>query len=66
MIAKITGLVALAAVATATNVGGACVPNPGTTTPPTSVPTTTTTKDNCSTRTICLDYVNECGMWYGG
>ncbi|KAF9879815.1 hypothetical protein CkaCkLH20_02626 [Colletotrichum karsti] len=22
--------------------------------------------DNCNTRTICIDYVNECGQWYGG
>jgi hypothetical protein len=23
-------------------------------------------KDDCRTRIICIDYVNECGMWYGG
>lgn len=22
--------------------------------------------DNCSTRSVCADYVNECGIWYGG
>ncbi|KAK6219048.1 hypothetical protein LQW54_002550 [Pestalotiopsis sp. IQ-011] len=22
--------------------------------------------DNCSTRSLCADYVNECGIWYGG
>ncbi|ETS80022.1 hypothetical protein PFICI_07551 [Pestalotiopsis fici W106-1] len=22
--------------------------------------------DNCSTRTVCADYINECGIWYGG
>ncbi|KAF6841808.1 hypothetical protein CMUS01_03477 [Colletotrichum musicola] len=21
---------------------------------------------NCSSRTVCVDYVNECGQWYGG
>lgn len=24
------------------------------------------TADNCSTRTVCADYVNDCGIWYGG
>ncbi|KAG6014113.1 hypothetical protein E4U54_005808 [Claviceps lovelessii] len=39
-------------------------------TTPVQLPTgglpTPTSKDNCSTRTVCVDYVNECGMWYGG
>ncbi|KAF6808119.1 hypothetical protein CSOJ01_07725 [Colletotrichum sojae] len=21
---------------------------------------------NCSSRTVCVDYVNDCGQWYGG
>ncbi|KAH6685339.1 hypothetical protein F5X68DRAFT_262593 [Plectosphaerella plurivora] len=47
-----------------------CKPYPSFTAPPcptssTSAPVPTTT-DNCSTRTICADYVNECGMAYGG
>ena len=25
-----------------------------------------TTSDDCSTRTVCADYINECGMMYGG
>ncbi|OAA71344.1 hypothetical protein ISF_01895 [Cordyceps fumosorosea ARSEF 2679] len=70
MIAKITALVALAALATANGKhGGACTIKtitPTTTKPPTTRPTTSTTKDDCSTRTVCLDYVNECGIWYGG
>ncbi|KAH7634213.1 hypothetical protein B0T09DRAFT_378108 [Sordaria sp. MPI-SDFR-AT-0083] len=24
------------------------------------------TKDNCSTRTVCIDYVDSCGQTYGG
>ncbi|KAK1774134.1 hypothetical protein QBC45DRAFT_53133 [Copromyces sp. CBS 386.78] len=24
------------------------------------------TKDNCSTRTVCIDYVDNCGQTYGG
>ena len=35
-------------------------------TPPPPVTYTTITVDNCSTRTVCIDYVNECGIWYGG
>lgn len=44
-----------------------------------SVTTTTTTSagvvtappkpassGDCKTRTVCIDYVNECGRWYGG
>lgn len=22
--------------------------------------------DNCITRTVCADYINDCGVWYGG
>ncbi|OHF01352.1 hypothetical protein CORC01_03385 [Colletotrichum orchidophilum] len=25
-----------------------------------------TSSDNCSTRSVCVDYINECGQWYGG
>ncbi|WQF77618.1 hypothetical protein CDEST_02632 [Colletotrichum destructivum] len=25
-----------------------------------------TTSENCSSRTICVDYINECGQMYGG
>ena len=49
-------------------------PTPTWTTPAcpttTSKWTTSTRKpssaDNCSTRTVCADYVNACGQWYGG
>ncbi|KAJ2904726.1 uncharacterized protein MKZ38_007344 [Zalerion maritima] len=54
-----------------------CTPWPTFTPPPcnetstaASAPTTTlsstTTGDDCSGMTVCADYVNECGMWYGG
>lgn len=67
MMTKIFALVALATLARGHNEnhGGACTIK--TITPTTAnPPTTTPTPDNCSTRTICLDYVNECGIWYGG
>lgn len=28
--------------------------------------TKTSTKDNCSTRTVCIDYIDKCGQTYGG
>ncbi|KAM3509363.1 hypothetical protein MY11210_006362 [Beauveria gryllotalpidicola] len=66
MMTKISALVALAALAGANkNHGGACIPKTITTST-VNPPTTTPTPDNCSTRTVCLDYVNECGIWYGG
>lgn len=27
---------------------------------------TKTSKDNCSTRTVCIDYIDKCGQTYGG
>ena len=40
---------------------------PGTTVYDPPPPTTTpSTSDSCSTQTVCADYVNECGQWYGG
>lgn len=27
---------------------------------------TPTSSSNCSTRTVCADYINECGLMYGG
>jgi hypothetical protein len=49
-------------------------PPPPAYTPPTTTrpdgpgckPPRPTSTDNCSTRTVCADYVNECGMMYGG
>ncbi|KAJ6787385.1 hypothetical protein PWT90_08599 [Aphanocladium album] len=67
MMTKVSAAIAFAALAQATqDHGGACsvVTITGTATIPTT--TTTATDDNCSTRTICIDAVNECGMWYGG
>ncbi|KAF7540171.1 hypothetical protein G7054_g1589 [Neopestalotiopsis clavispora] len=29
-------------------------------------PTPSISADNCSTRSVCADYINECGIWYGG
>ncbi|KAM0813317.1 hypothetical protein AB5N19_13310 [Seiridium cardinale] len=26
----------------------------------------TTSTENCSTRTVCADYINDCSVWYGG
>lgn len=64
MMTKVSALLALAALARATDDhGGACTV---VTITPTPTPTPTTTEDNCSTRTVCVDLVNECGMWYGG
>ncbi|KAL0938891.1 uncharacterized protein CTRU02_205501 [Colletotrichum truncatum] len=34
--------------------------------PTTFPPEPTSTSDNCSTRTVCADYINSCGMMYGG
>ncbi|PQK08684.1 hypothetical protein BB8028_0001g07570 [Beauveria bassiana] len=66
MMTKISALVSLAALAGANkNHGGACTIKTITTSTA-YPPTTTSTPDNCSTRTVCLDYVNECGIWYGG
>ncbi|EEY18782.1 predicted protein [Verticillium alfalfae VaMs.102] len=56
-----------------------CNPEESPTMPPCSEPTptsmpiyhdtptaTASQSDNCSTRSVCADYVNECGIWYGG
>ncbi|EGX90829.1 hypothetical protein CCM_07249 [Cordyceps militaris CM01] len=68
MMQKIPVLLALVALARANgHHGGACTIKtitPTTTSPPTTTPTTS--QDDCKTRTICLDYVNECGRRYGG
>ncbi|EQL03241.1 hypothetical protein OCS_01035 [Ophiocordyceps sinensis CO18] len=37
-------------------------PPPCPTTKPTPTPTPT---DDCRTRTVCIDYINSCGMMYG-
>ncbi|KAI3537662.1 hypothetical protein CSPX01_10027 [Colletotrichum filicis] len=34
--------------------------------PPSLTTLPTTAVDNCSTRSVCVDYINECGQWYGG
>ncbi|KAL2879964.1 hypothetical protein SGCOL_004683 [Colletotrichum sp. CLE4] len=34
--------------------------------PPSLSPLPSTPIDSCSTRTVCIDYINECGQWYGG
>ena len=39
---------------------------PSTTSKPPVVTSKSTASDNCSTRTVCADYINECGQWYGG
>ncbi|KAH9243073.1 hypothetical protein K456DRAFT_1716707 [Colletotrichum gloeosporioides 23] len=45
-------------------------PSPRPTAPPslsvTPVKPPTIITDSCSKRTVCIDYVNECGQWYGG
>ncbi|EGY22996.1 uncharacterized protein VDAG_04434 [Verticillium dahliae VdLs.17] len=56
-----------------------CKPEESPTMPPCSEPTptlmpiyhdtptpTAPQSDDCSTRSVCADYVNECGIWYGG
>ncbi|KAM0332187.1 hypothetical protein ACHAQA_002462 [Verticillium albo-atrum] len=56
-----------------------CKPEESPTMPPCSTPTVTkmpiyadtptltyTEAEDCSSRTVCADYVNECGVWYGG
>ncbi|TDZ73124.1 hypothetical protein CTRI78_v001318 [Colletotrichum trifolii] len=45
-------------------------PSPRPTAPPSSsrslTPVKPTPPANCSSRTVCVDYVNSCGQWYGG
>ncbi|KAK2020107.1 hypothetical protein LZ32DRAFT_9010 [Colletotrichum eremochloae] len=42
------------------------VVSPLTTTPPSTSTAKSAPRDNCSTRTVCVDHINECGQMYGG
>ncbi|ORY72110.1 uncharacterized protein BCR38DRAFT_418936 [Pseudomassariella vexata] len=39
---------------------------PCTTTSSYPASSSTPVTDDCSTRTVCVDYINDCGLWYGG